>query len=69
MFEPPSEEERNAAPPPPNEADEWEPVESVPAGAPEPPAAHPRLGRPSGRWAYRTADGGLSGVAVSNRQT
>jgi putative DNA primase/helicase len=32
-------------------------VAPVPADAPEKPATHPRLGRPSARWVYRNRNG------------
>jgi hypothetical protein len=39
---------------------EWRPMSSVPADAPTPPAAHPKLGKPSHCWEYRSAAGALS---------
>lgn len=37
----------------------WSTVLPVPADAPPPPAAHPKLGKPSATWTYRDADGGV----------
>lgn len=39
--------------------DEGESIMPVPANAPPVPSEHPKLGKPSGRWPYRDADGAL----------
>jgi hypothetical protein len=41
----------------------WVFVTPVPDDAPPPPDAHPKLGKPSGRWAYADASGALLGFA------
>jgi len=41
----------------------WRNVVPVPDDAPPPPTEHPKLGRPSGRWAYVDATGALLGLA------
>lgn len=43
--------------------DGWRCLAPVPDDAPPPPEAHPSLGRPSGRWFYADASGGLLGLA------
>src|SRR5262245_56157764 len=40
----------------------WTPIVPVPAGAPTPPAAHPKLGRPAAVWTYRSSEGVLGYV-------
>ena len=52
-----------SVPPSKKSADPWVSVTPAPGGAPEPPEAHPNLGKPSGRWAYADAGGGLLGFA------
>jgi len=42
-------------------ATECEVITPVPADAPAAPASHPKLSRPSSRWTYRDANGGLLG--------
>ncbi len=42
---------------------DWLAVMPVPADAPKPPDRHPKLGKPSGRWTYRDAQGGTLGYA------
>ncbi|GIX10346.1 hypothetical protein [Elioraea sp.] len=48
--------------PPAAQDEAWQPVVPVPDGAPAPPAAHPRLGRPVHVAEYRDAEGRLLGV-------
>ena len=43
--------------------DGWRCVQPVPDDAPPPLEAHPRLGRPAGRWLYVDRDGRLLGLA------
>lgn len=40
---------------------EWQVISPVPQEAPEPPVAHPVRGKPSARWTYLDADGGVFG--------
>jgi putative DNA primase/helicase len=42
----------------------WEIVLPVPANAPSPPAAHFKLGKPSGRWTYPDATGAVLGYVL-----
>lgn len=52
------------APKSPKKRDEgWRCLVPVPDDAPPPPEAHPRLGKPSGRWFYADASGALLGLA------
>ena len=46
----------HASPPP-----QWSLIAPVPSDAPAPPDRHPKLGAPSGCWAYRDAAAGLLG--------
>ena len=46
---------------PSRRATECEVITPVPADAPAAPASHPKLGKPSSRWTYRDANGGLLG--------
>src|SRR5260370_22421966 len=39
----------------------WVVIVPVPENAPAPPAAHPRLGKPSRTWCYRYAAGAVLG--------
>ncbi|WP_439580181.1 hypothetical protein [Elioraea sp.] len=48
--------------PPAAQDEAWQPVVPVPDGAPAPPAAHPRLGRPVHVAEYRDAEGRLLGA-------
>lgn len=47
------------APAPAPTDDGWQALLPVPAGAPPPPDAHYRHGKPAKRWAYRDASGGV----------
>lgn len=42
----------------------FSPIAPIPDHAPTPPAAHPKLGKPSARWTYRDADGGVIGFVL-----
>lgn len=49
----------NAVAPATRKNPEWLPLLPVPDGMPPPLAVHPKHGKPSMRWEYRDADGGL----------
>ena len=58
-FSPLTNEEKEAGPTAPGESEDGELVAPVSPDAPEMPATHPRNGRPSARWTYRSATGGI----------
>src|SRR5262249_23245765 len=47
----------------------WTPIVPVPAGAPAPPAAHPKLVAPAAVWTYRSSEGVLGYVYRFNVPT
>jgi len=47
-----------------NAKPKWVSVVPVPADAPSPPAAHPTVGEPSGRWTYTDAAGAVLGYVL-----
>lgn len=55
----PRKEAAQAIAPAASKKPEWHAVQPVPKDAPQPPKTHPTNGKPSMRWEYRGADGGL----------
>jgi putative DNA primase/helicase len=51
----------NTAQPGPSSGVKWVAVVPVPASAPAPPSAHPKLGQPTARWIYTDATGAVLG--------